>query len=342
MAPSATVAFTRSPSALFTPSEVQGLMAVEFERARRYGYAICCLTLRPDRLSAMTTVHGDETRVEILNTIIDLVRTNTRAGDLLGYVVEDRIVALLPHTRLQDARFLCDRLLADVQTLRFDGDASTHRISLSIGVSHNQHPGASSFEILEEVSREGLTVAENSGGGRWAETDLYDLYAPKAPLPAPQQVVGASADSSPFNQGEYRERLEALVSADGDLEAAAAALAEEILGRALAESQAAREAADMVKDSEVEAQLSEAQNVSDYEREIDQLRRRVAKLTSSLGITERELSRLRSEGFSEEGIASIYRDVQGLGGNGEHAELKQDLMNSIFQANLDLQVRQAG
>tara|TARA_R110002126_G_scaffold41590_5_gene120819 strand:+ start:835 stop:1842 length:1008 start_codon:yes stop_codon:yes gene_type:complete len=335
MAESPTVAFTRSPSALFSPSEVRALMDVEFERAKRYGYAVCCLSLRPDRLSAITTVHGEQTRQEILNTIIELVRRGTRAGDLLGYVVEDRILILLPHTRLQEVRFLCDRLLAEVKTVRFQQeDGTTHRITLSIGVSHNQNPSATTFETLDQVAQEGLQVAENSGGDRWAETDLYDLYAPKAPLPvaAPAPIAG------PWNQGDYRQRLEDMVAADGNLETAAAALAEEILNRAMAETRASREAEALAREQEAGATTPS----SEYEREIDQLRRRVAKLTSSLGVTERELSRLREEGYSEDGVASLYRTVQGLDSQADHGELRKDLMKSIFQANLDLQVRQAG
>jgi diguanylate cyclase (GGDEF)-like protein len=335
MANPSTVAFTRSSSALFSPAEVHGLMGVEFERARRYGYAVCCLSMRPDRLTEITTVHGEESRKAILSSIIEMVRAGTRAGDLLGYVVEDRILILLPHTRLQEVHYLCDRLLAEVKTIRFEQeDHTTHRITLSIGVSHNQNASAKTFETLDLVAQEGLQVAENSGGDRWAETDLYDLYIPKAPLPSPP----SEAIKGPWTDGDYRDRLEDMVAADGDLESAAAALAEEILSRALAETQAAREADDLVR----EAENRYTTPAVDYEREIEQLRRRVAKLTSSLGVTARELSRLREDGESDDGIASLYRNVQGLTPGDGHGDLRRDLMKSIFQANKDLQVREAG
>ncbi|MCA9000934.1 MAG: hypothetical protein KDB61_03355, partial [Planctomycetes bacterium] len=70
---------------------------------------------------------------------------------------------------------------------------------------------------------------------------------------------------------------------------------------------------------------------------IENLQRRISKLTHSLGVTEGEIARLQRTGGSDVGVASIYRDVQGLNMEDARAELKRDLMSAIFEANLDMQ-----
>ena len=73
--------------------------------------------------------------------------------------------------------------------------------------------------------------------------------------------------------------------------------------------------------------------------EVDLLRRRIAKLTRSLGINEEELRELRA--FKQ---ASLDRSESLAGAAGERSlgtedALRADLMRTIFEANLDLQRR---
>ena len=73
------------------------------------------------------------------------------------------------------------------------------------------------------------------------------------------------------------------------------------------------------------------------DREVDLLQRRISKLNGSLQTTEGRLARLANTKDVEMGIASIYREVQGLDGADRHLEKKRELMRSIFEANLRLQ-----
>ena len=61
-----------------------------------------------------------------------------------------------------------------------------------------------------------------------------------------------------------------------------------------------------------------------------------SKLTDLLDVTETELKRVAAMKDIDTGIASIYRTVQGIGVDEEGAEVKQELMKSIFEANLAL------
>ena len=330
MANSATLSFSKTGRGLFTSEEVRQLMQVEFERARRYGYAIACLTIQVDRIEHLETVHGLETKHEILYAIADLVKGATRAGDLLGYLLKDRLVVLVPHTTGEAARALGERLLTGARKLRFASQARTLRVTLSIGVAHNQNAHATSFAILEEVADEGRAVADSSGGDRVSETDLYRLHQAKHEVPV----------------GGYRGRLEALVEEQGDFAAAVAQITDEIIERAIREAREewARElpqgdgGADAGQGPASETEEAEDEAAT-YKKQVELLQRRLSKLTESLGLTEQELARVRRMKAVDTGIESVYRDVQGISADGEQSEMKRELMSQIFAANLDLKQR---
>ncbi len=319
--------FSRSGQSLFSVKEVRALMNIEFERAARYNYPICCLLIQIDRIAEIATYHGQEVKSLILGDLVELVRGQTRAGDLLGCMVEDRLLVVLPHTSPREVTFMLKRLLAGARQMRFGSGGRTQAITLSIGISHNQHPEARNFDVLERVAEEGVAVATASGGDRFVETELYGLHERKR--------EGMPASGHPdytriaqYGGEDYRQRLIDLMSTDGSLEQAAGALAEEIIARALAETQSEQMP---IPPSSIDASKEEA-----YRREIDNLHRRIAKLTQSLGLTEQEIARLRNLKSVDEGVASLYREVQGLNPADARAELKKDLMSAIFEANLDL------
>ena len=329
-----TLGFAGNSTSLFTPEEIDHLMRVEFERGQRYRYDVACMLIQVDRLQQIQMIHGWESREEILRALVDTVKRETRDADLLGYLVQDGLLALFPHTNEAAARALANRMLARSRQLSFQGVAGSIRITLSIGMSHNSGHSNLSFETLKEVAREGLNVADMGGGDRWAETELYSLVertraAEEESLRREAEALAPALAESARNPS-YRDILESMVAQDGDLERAVALLVDQIMSRAMREAR--EEAAAEPQPDELPEEREHA-----YQREIDLLRRRVAKLTESLGMTEQEIARLRRTKSVDDGLASIYRDVQGLDASEAQAEMKKMLMESIFQANLDLQ-----
>jgi hypothetical protein len=73
------------------------------------------------------------------------------------------------------------------------------------------------------------------------------------------------------------------------------------------------------------------------DREIDLLQRRINKLNESLALTEHKLQTVAAMKDIDEGISSVYRDVQGLDTRDARAGKKKELMAEIFKANLQLQ-----
>jgi hypothetical protein len=78
------------------------------------------------------------------------------------------------------------------------------------------------------------------------------------------------------------------------------------------------------------------------DREVGNLQRRIKKLNDTLTSTEQRLSNVSAMKSVDEGISSIYRDVQGLDESGSHSGKKRELMADLFKANLKLQKRGKG
>ncbi|MCA8969721.1 MAG: hypothetical protein KDC95_08055 [Planctomycetes bacterium] len=75
----------------------------------------------------------------------------------------------------------------------------------------------------------------------------------------------------------------------------------------------------------------------EYQSEVELLNRRLSKLNGTLQETEKQLMAVMRAKNIDDGIASIYKDVQGLDNADNHYETKKELMSSIFEANLRLQ-----
>jgi hypothetical protein len=86
-----------------------------------------------------------------------------------------------------------------------------------------------------------------------------------------------------------------------------------------------------------ERRVSEAAQEAVRDRDVSLLQRRIEKLSSSLESTERQLREVSSRKEVDSGIASVYREVQGLSEEDNQFGKKKELMAGIFAANLQLQ-----
>jgi diguanylate cyclase (GGDEF)-like protein len=330
-----TVQLSDSGQGLFSGAEVQVLMRVEFERARRHKFPLVCMRVAVDRIDQLHDLYGVESKDEILRSVTTLMRESMRDSDHLGMTQDDRFLAIFPHTTPETGQLLAKRLLANARKLRFERDGRSLRISLSIGIAHNKDEAANAFETLLAVANDGLDVADAGGGDRFVETELYALYAnkkkraggpevdkpliinpPAKPAPAPAPAPATREDRISKSLLEKLQAqgfdIEALVNLPPD------AIARAI--RAIADQKAAVESgAD-----------------ADKTRQIDLLERRIAKLTHVLGVTEDELRRVALMKGIDDGVASIYSTVQGLAADAANYERKREMMKTIFEANFEL------
>lgn len=344
-----TARMSDSGQGLFSAGEIEGLMRVEFERARRHKFPLVCMRIAVDRLDQLHDLYGVESKDEILRAVTNALRESMRDSDHLGVTQDDRFLAIFPHTTPETGQMLARRLLATARKMRFERDGRSLRISLSIGVAHNRDESATSFETLLLVADDGLAVADGGGGDRFVETELYALYekkrrrsgrdedvpmvvslpprggaTPPAPTPAPAPAAPAAPVVRPPSREELfgRALIEKLLAEGIDITS----------GGALDPNQIAA----AIRAFRGQKEKVEASSGADRQKQIELLERRIAKLTHSLGITEDELRRVASMKGIDLGVASIYRTVQGLNPEDDQAGLKREMMKTIFEANFQL------
>ncbi|MBK7874873.1 MAG: GGDEF domain-containing protein [Planctomycetes bacterium] len=328
---------------LFSPREVEELMRVEFARAQRHKYPVVCMAIGVDRLPQLADLYGYESKEEVLRAAVAVLRAETRDSDFLCLRQDDRLVALFPHTAPELGAFLAKKLLAAIKKQRFERDGRQLRVTLSIGVAHNRHEKAISFETLVRVAEEGLSVADQGGGDRYVETELYQLFEKKrkqeelakerkelfdgllAVIPrGPAQPVAVPVPGDKLGETllEILKSLGISVSSFEDLD-------KDVIAAAISK----------MADAKTGATSGE---VDEAKRTIDMLERRIGKLTHALGVTEEELKRIAAMKNVELGQASIYRTVQGLSDDASDKERKREMMKDIFHANFELKKRLSG
>jgi chaperonin cofactor prefoldin len=73
-----------------------------------------------------------------------------------------------------------------------------------------------------------------------------------------------------------------------------------------------------------------------HEERVNLLERRIRKLQTSLSDTESMLQRLQQAANEDKGVASIYREPQGLAPSDDRFEQKRHLLAEIFKLNVEL------
>lgn len=156
---------------LFSLSQIRHLMRVEFSRAQRYTYPLSCLVLSIDRLGHLRDLYGYEAKEALVEDLVRLLQRETRVCDYLGRLMDDRLMAVLPHTPQEGARVTAERLLAGARNLSFEADGRPVQITLSIGGSHYEDENTLFFDTLLESAEIASKLAEERGGDRYQHRD---------------------------------------------------------------------------------------------------------------------------------------------------------------------------
>jgi diguanylate cyclase (GGDEF)-like protein len=158
-------------SGLFSLSQIMHLMRVEFGRAQRYNYPICCVLLAVDRLAELRDLYGYDAKEAILDEVVKLTKTQVRLSDFLGRLADDRLLIVVPHTDATGAKSLAERLIGGVRELKFESDGRRLRVTLSLGVTCSTGNDMMFFDALLASAEAALVEAMRAGGDRSATRD---------------------------------------------------------------------------------------------------------------------------------------------------------------------------
>lgn len=112
----------------------------EFTRARRYGNPFSLLLLDIDRFKEINDTYGHPTGDLVLKGIGGLLKENIRTVDVPARYGGEEAAVLLPHTKLEGAEILAERIRKTVEAHLFPADASFHpgailQCTVSVGIA---------------------------------------------------------------------------------------------------------------------------------------------------------------------------------------------------------------
>jgi diguanylate cyclase (GGDEF)-like protein len=88
----------------------------ELASANRHGHAVSLLMIDLDHFKAINDRHGHAGGDSVLRSFVQTARTVMRQSDVFGRVGGEEFAALLPHTGLDGARTIAERLLQQTRS----------------------------------------------------------------------------------------------------------------------------------------------------------------------------------------------------------------------------------
>jgi GGDEF domain-containing protein len=313
------------------------LMRLEMDRALRHGYPISALVVG---LDGFDEEHHLPWRRALMPAIFRELKTVTFQNDVrgLGVWTERFQLAIFPHVTPDRLLALAETLLARGSEVKVPGVPADARFTLSAGIAHNLHPGPMSFDTLVEEAETGMGIAQSGGGNRVVQAREVERELDKLREEVDSQIQEIQEfQSKLFADVESKEELwgNQLITKVIELFKREPEKSEGVL-------RVEKEVIALLK-SELAAwrETSTASRMIESQKTIDNLERRVAKLTESLGLTEAELKRVAQLKNIDLGVASIYRTVQGLSAEEAGAEQKKEMLKNIFESNMALRAQLA-
>jgi diguanylate cyclase (GGDEF)-like protein len=103
--------------------------------AVRHRQAFAVLMVDLDHFKQINDLHGHGMGDKVLQITAALLKGQTREGDIIARFGGEEFVMALPHTDLDGARQLADRVLMSLRSLAFSSSGKTLRVTTSIGIS---------------------------------------------------------------------------------------------------------------------------------------------------------------------------------------------------------------
>ena len=162
-----TISADSDPGAgVFSLTQIRHLMRVEFSRAQRYGYPVSCIICGVDRVSHLRDLYGYEFREVVLGDVVELLQRETRTCDYLGRLMDDRLMAILPHTTRAGAEATAGRILSAARGLSFEAEGNRLQVTMSVGISYFENENTMFFDSLVEAAEKAVLQATEEGGDR--------------------------------------------------------------------------------------------------------------------------------------------------------------------------------
>jgi diguanylate cyclase (GGDEF)-like protein len=163
-------AVTDELTGLANHGRFQELLTAEIEQVRRYHHPIGLIMLDIDDFKAVNDTYGHPQGDVVLRQVASVVRENSRDADSPARYGGEELALILPHTDLEGAHAIAERIRVAVEELRVPrtGGPGVLRITASVGVAataagDKQALIADADGALYEAKRQGKNRTVSAG-----------------------------------------------------------------------------------------------------------------------------------------------------------------------------------
>jgi len=128
-------------------------MREELARARRYGAPLSLLMVDIDHFKRVNDSYGHAVGDQVIAHVAKLLLKDRRASDIVVRYGGEELVLLLPHTPLDGAQILADRLREMVELTPYRTPMGRDHVTVSIGGAIFEQTMQEPSELLEAADR---------------------------------------------------------------------------------------------------------------------------------------------------------------------------------------------
>jgi len=141
-------------------------LTAEVARAGRYELPLSLAMLDIDFFKKVNDTYGHQAGDACLVHVAGLARTETRESDIVARYGGEEFVIVMPHTRIEDARLLAERLRRRVEASRIESGGNTIACTVSIGIAGSDGSQPIDAKALLGQADAALYRAKDSGRNR--------------------------------------------------------------------------------------------------------------------------------------------------------------------------------
>ena len=161
-------AVTDELTGLFNHRRFQEVMAIEVERARRYGHEMGLIMLDIDNFKTVNDLHGHLQGDMVLREVARVLRQSSREIDEPARYGGEEMAVALPQTDLEGAYQFAERVRRRIEALEFGlpSGAGKLRVTASFGVASLGAAGDTDKDALVAAADGALYQAKRAGKNR--------------------------------------------------------------------------------------------------------------------------------------------------------------------------------
>jgi diguanylate cyclase (GGDEF)-like protein len=164
-------------------------------RAERNNRPLSLLLVDSDNLKLVNDTYGHQAGDQMLTTLAELLRGDTRLTDVVVRYGGDEFIVLLPETDLVGARFLAERLRATIEASPFTWQQYRIPRTITIGVATLPHDAGDGVSL---IARAYAALYAGKGSGRNRVMTASEIDAPARAATAPSPLASPRTSRGPL------------------------------------------------------------------------------------------------------------------------------------------------